>query len=945
MPKRKGSKGGGRPPGEYSQLSEEEKRAYHTKATQAFRGKPQETEASAVDSSEDEPPCTEPKSRGRPPLKDSAMTPRTLRRRKKDLTASKRHQRSVSKVREKAAKVRWQIESGTSVAGTMEPEGCSTDACEGLSSNKDVITKTVTQRQLNRIKCRLVGLIPSYPLDNLDVFFQYLPYSQVPEADLPAAKYKFSGNLSARQRRYRAKAVNSLFMNYSVDTQRSLLKYWINRLVSDSLIENILDKCEILFPPELVPKYFNVSRISSKLSGTFLSRCRSTDEQKKQGTLYVISVAKEAGLVTGNHGDIQTLATATSCSRRFAKSVLQAISEGTEEELLKRNIRCDSIKATEWPSKIVEYVFQPENTRAMPGQDTVSVRYGVRRPKYLLLKARRQIAESFKEQNPECPFSVSTIMREFPQNAVTPTSRDLERNTCPVHANARRMIRALHKAGVAKDISTSCRMMASESMCQTDRRDPADPLTWDEDCVFGNCSRCQNLNIHIPQNVQKKEVSFSLWTYQMSTEKAKNVFGLFQQKMSIEDAVAKFIGMLPKLRQHIYIAHHQWKAHAAARSQLDISSIITIEDYQQNLEVVYSEAPTSMAYSTNKLTTAVYPICIEYVDSNSDLQKGAIVFISEDKKHDFIQVEAFEKRMFQILDTKGVGPVKYWQRYSDACAAQFRSRKVNGKLLSARKEFNLSEVSFEYFEANEGKNISDSIGSIVKCAFQRGITKLNEGVTTAAEIVKVICSEVKETTAKFSFFVIEEFPTVDRTNVSPEYPLPGILTVHSLRLHKDGLLARKLSCTACSPKGLCQTCKDEPASVSVDEPETAEDDIPPVQDSDDEGASDISSSSDDDSSEESISPGDIVWAKYGRVWYPAKIVSSCDVPIRLQRNLFRCKGDDSVVVLWYGEDRFSRVKCVNIDVLAENKIDASRAAKNDTIHLAYQLALADLRQD
>ena len=49
--------------------------------------------------------------------------------------------------------------------------------------------------------------------------------------------------------------------------------------------------------------------------------------------------------------------------------------------------------------------------------------------------------------------------------------------------------------------------------------------------------------------------------------------------------------------------------------------------------------------------------------------------------------------------------------------------------------------------------------------------------------------------------------------------------------------------------------------------------------------------------------------------------------------------------MWYSEYRFSRVKCGNVDLLAENKVDASRAAKNDKIHLAYQLALADLRRD
>ena len=86
MPKRKGSKGGGRTAGEYSQLSEEEKRVYHTLASQVCRGKLQETKDSTVDStvdsSEEEKSFQEPKSSGRPPLKDSAMSPHTLKERR-----------------------------------------------------------------------------------------------------------------------------------------------------------------------------------------------------------------------------------------------------------------------------------------------------------------------------------------------------------------------------------------------------------------------------------------------------------------------------------------------------------------------------------------------------------------------------------------------------------------------------------------------------------------------------------------------------------------------------------------------------------------------------------------------------------------------------------------------------------------------------------------------
>ena len=180
------------------------------------------------------------------------------------------------------------------------------------------------------------------------------------------------------------------------------------------------------------------------------------------------------------------------------RTLSKATSEGNETELLTCNLRCDSIKATHWPQLISEYVLKPENSRAVNGQEMI-VRYGVKRSKYLLLHSKRNIALAFKGQHPDYPFSTSTLIREFPQNAVTPTTRDLERNTCPTHANARRMIKALHSAvcsaGIAKDISHSCRQMVHASMCQPSISDPIDPLTWNQACVHDTCKKCPLLQI------------------------------------------------------------------------------------------------------------------------------------------------------------------------------------------------------------------------------------------------------------------------------------------------------------------------------------------------------------------------------------------------------------------------------------------------------------------
>ena len=77
-------------------------------------------------------------------------------------------------------------------------------------------------------------------------------------------------------------------------------------------------------------------------------------------------------------GDSTLLADAVWCHPEFASKVLNLIDEGCEDGLYKRRPRVDAIKCTEWPALITKFVFLLENTRSVPGQQQVSVRYGVR---------------------------------------------------------------------------------------------------------------------------------------------------------------------------------------------------------------------------------------------------------------------------------------------------------------------------------------------------------------------------------------------------------------------------------------------------------------------------------------------------------------------------------------------------------------------------------------
>ena len=294
-------------------------------------------------------------------------------------------------------------------------------------------------------------------------------------------------------------------------------------------------------------------------------------------------------------------------------------------------------------------------------------------------------------------------------------------------------------------------------------------------------------------------------------------------------------------------------------------------------------------------------------------------------------------------------------RLTDGCAHEFRSRFTNSQLKKAKEEFQLDRVTFAYYEANEGKNKSDTTGAIAKQAFTRGICKLDEGVKNSKEIVQVIRSALKEQTKKFSFFIVREFPQISRQPKAHRAALPmkGIMSMHSITYTCTGLLAKKLSCLECSVESLYDSCSTEIPTVlfssEVKEKPTEDELTQRVQDPDDDGATDCSDSDESDA-EEDIGCGDIVWARKTTrsAYQPACVVSQEHVPEHQRRGLFRGVGHDKVTVQWYpltGTPTFSRVNLSNVDVLAENRVDAARAAKSSDIHLAYELAIADVRGD
>ena len=148
----------------------------------------------------------------------------------------------------------------------------------------------------------------------------------------------------------------------------------------------------------------------------------------------------------------------------------------------------------------------------------------------------------------------------------------------------------------------------------------------------------------------------------------------------------------------------------------------------------------------------MYPVAMVYKESPEiPVQKGGVVFLSDDLKHDYHQVEVFKQHIMDIYEERiGVHP-KLWIRFSDQCSAQFKSRYTVQKLLEAPESLNLDSkvVHMHYFEVGEGKNMSDELGSIFKRIYISAVARNKDiNARSAEDISKIIKENLSSYTQK-----------------------------------------------------------------------------------------------------------------------------------------------------------------------------------------------------
>ena len=90
-----------------------------------------------------------------------------------------------------------------------------------------------------------------------------------------------------------------------------------------------------------------------------------------------------------------------------------------------------------------------------------------------------------------------------------------------------------------------------------------------------------------------------------------------------------------------------------------------------------------------------------------------------------------------------------------------------------------------------------------------------------------------------------------------------------------------------------------------------------------------------------MSAGDIVWVKYGRIWYPAQVCTHKKFPEPVLQKLTK-NIQGKVFVKWWREDNFSVITESNVEPLAQNKVDERRATRSAQIAKEHHSTLSEV---
>ena len=268
------------------------------------------------------------------------------------------------------------------------------------------------------------------------------------------------------------------------------------------------------------------------------------------------------------------------------------------------------------------------------------------------------------------------------------------------------------------------------------------------------------------------------------------------------------------LAKHVFIANWQSDMFSLIKRKLPLGWSLLVMDFAENYSCLSQDEIQAAHWAIQQVT--VHPVVCFYHcqhdDGTSHIAQEALVFLSDDLRHDSHLVHHFEMMTLHHLKDRGVQLIHVVE-FTDGCSAQYKSRSPFANI-SYSKHIHGVSIERNYFGSRHGKGPSDGVSGCVKSTVRRAVIS-RRAVVNNVENMYSFCE--KNMTLdncrkqRRTFFLVRQ-DDVQRNRPESEVKasLAGTRQLHAVRCHEPGVLdTRLLSC-------FCDGCleKDERNSCS-----------------------------------------------------------------------------------------------------------------------------------
>ncbi|KAK7478840.1 hypothetical protein BaRGS_00029939 [Batillaria attramentaria] len=306
-------------------------------------------------------------------------------------------------------------------------------------------------------------------------------------------------------------------------------------------------------------------------------------------------------------------------------------------------------------------------------------------------------------------------------------------------------------------------------------------------CAYGYCPNCspRNLANHLqPLMGHQLQVSWLKWESSATIANGKRV----TRKMLVRKhgTMTELTAELTFLAAHLFRADWQHSQFELMRKERPFppKTVGTVLDFAENFTCAYQDEVQAAHWHHEEVT--VHPIVTYYAcPSCAETTTESLVFISNDRTHDFNAVHSFTPLAIQHLRGRGL-PVEAVVQWTDGCPFSDISYGLQDHGCTLERH---------YFGSRHGKGPSDGESAVVKHSAMVAV-RTSRAVITSARDLNNYCirnqlnKQPLDTDCQHflrSFFFVDA-EDIRRSRNRPVKTLKGTRALHAVRTSKRGVV-------------------------------------------------------------------------------------------------------------------------------------------------------------